>query len=63
MDIRLSRSKSFDSANFSLELLFRNWLVEFNVFIGSDRDVSVGVEFNWSLYENSSLSFLLFVVS
>jgi hypothetical protein len=46
-----------------LELLFRDGLIDSNIFIGSDRDVSIGVEFNGSLREDSTGSFLFFISS
>jgi hypothetical protein len=57
------RSISSDSADFSLELLFRNGLVDSDVFVCSNRNISIGVEFDWSLNVNLSLSFLLFIFS
>jgi hypothetical protein len=43
--------------------LFRDGLIDSNIFIGSDRDVSIGVEFNGSLREDSTGSFLFFISS
>lgn len=56
-------SKSSDSGDFSLELLFRDWLIDSHVFVGSNRYVSIGVELDGLLSENSSLSFLFFISS
>lgn len=55
-------SISSDSADFCLELLFGYWLGKLDVLVCSDGNVSVGVEFNWALAEDSALTLLLFVV-
>ena len=43
-------------------MFFADWLVDEDVFVGSDRSVSVGVEFNGSVSVNLSSAFGIFVI-
>lgn len=44
-----------------MELLFGDGLVEFDVLVGPNRDVSVGIELDWLVGVDSAESFLFLV--
>jgi len=49
------------SPNSAVEFVFADGLADFDVFVGADGDVSVGVEFVGALGVDVSVSFLVFV--